>query len=75
VSTKAKNLPSQQGAYSPWLDKDSMDKAQYNWLVDLHKNGQLLHPDKPAASFAKLAVNGIPKEVIGKVVPWDDPRL
>lgn len=52
-----------------------MDKAQYDWLVDLHKDGQLLHPDKPAASFAKLVVNGIPEEVIGKVVPWDDPRL
>lgn len=43
----------------------------YNLLVDMHKQGKMLHPDQPAATFVKLAVDGIPQEIRGKTVAWD----
>ncbi len=52
-----------------------MEKSQYDWLVNLHKDGHLLQPNQPASSFVKLVLNGIPEEVVGKVIPWDDTRI
>ena len=43
----------------------------YDLLVDLHKHGKLLHPDKPAAAFVKLATEGIPEEIRGQTIAWD----
>lgn len=54
-----------------FTDKDTLDPEMYDFLVDLHSQGKLLHPDQPAATFAKLAVEGIPPEVRGQTVAWD----
>lgn len=43
----------------------------YNLLVVMHEQGKMLHPDQPAATFVKLAVDGIPQEIRGKTVAWD----
>lgn len=56
-------------------DKDTLDPAMYNFLVDLHSQGKLLHPDQPAATFVKLAMEGIPPEVRGQTVAWDNPYV
>lgn len=42
------------------------------WLNDLHEKGKLLKPHQPAAAFTKLALEGVPSEIVGKVVKWDD---
>jgi hypothetical protein len=47
----------------------------YHFLVDIHKQGNLLHPDQPAASLVKLALDGIPQDIRGQVVAWDDDRV
>ncbi|KIW80718.1 hypothetical protein AYO21_05605 [Fonsecaea monophora] len=55
--------------------KTHMPAEQYNWLTSLHANGELLRPEAPASSFARLAVSGIPKDLNGQVVAWDDERV
>jgi hypothetical protein len=52
-----------------------MPKEQYDWLNGLHNEGRLIKPEKPAATFAKLALKGVPTEARGKVVAWDDARV
>lgn len=52
-----------------------MPEDQHKWLSDLHAKGELLSPDLPASTFVKLALHGIPKDVAGKMVYWDDPRV
>lgn len=41
-------------------------------FVDLHKDGKLLDPMDVAKVYCKLVIEGIPKEVDGKYVRWDD---
>ncbi|OAL45656.1 NAD(P)-binding protein [Pyrenochaeta sp. DS3sAY3a] len=53
----------------------NMPAEQYNWLVDMKAKGQLLHPKQPASTFAHLAINGVPADLNGQVVPWDDNRV
>jgi len=47
----------------------------YNHLVDMYKQGKLLHPGQPAASFVKIAVDEIPQEIRGPTMAWDDVRI
>jgi hypothetical protein len=56
----------------PETDKATMPPEQYNWLNDMYEKGELVNPEKPASTFAKLALRGVPPEVRGKVVAWDD---
>lgn len=56
-------------------DQNNLPIEQYNWLKDLYAKGGLLRPEQPARSFVHLAVNGIPPEIVGTVVPWDDSRI
>lgn len=56
-------------------DKSNMSAEQHNWLSSLYSNGGLLRAEQPASSFVKLALNGIPKSLNGKVIPWDDVKL
>ncbi|KAH6714899.1 hypothetical protein BKA61DRAFT_481022 [Leptodontidium sp. MPI-SDFR-AT-0119] len=53
----------------------NMPPKQYKWLSELHYRGELLQPDRPASSFVHLAVHGIPLELNGQVVEWDDIRI
>ncbi|KAL6229008.1 hypothetical protein BDW75DRAFT_225838 [Aspergillus navahoensis] len=55
--------------------QQTMPEDQYKWLADLHAKGELLSPDLPASTFVKLALHGIPKDVAGKMVYWNDPRV
>lgn len=52
-----------------------MPAEQHNWLTSLYSKGGLLRAEQPASSFVKLALNGIPKSLNGKVIPWDDVKL
>lgn len=52
-----------------------MPSHQYKWLSELHAKGGLLPPERPASSFVRLAVDGIPKDLNGLVVGWDDARI
>ncbi|OAP56473.1 hypothetical protein AYL99_09652 [Fonsecaea erecta] len=55
--------------------KFHMPAEQYNWLTDLHANGELLPPEAPASTFASLALSEIPKDLNGQVIAWDDHRI
>lgn len=41
----------------------------------MHRDGEMLRPEEPATRFVALAVDGIPKEMVGAVVKWNDPRF
>ncbi|OQV01807.1 hypothetical protein CLAIMM_07099 [Cladophialophora immunda] len=55
--------------------KSRMPAEQYNWLTALHANGELLRPEAPASTFVRLALTGIPKDLNGQVIAWDDDRV
>lgn len=56
-------------------DKENFPEHMYKWLDDLHKAGGLLKPEQPGGSLGKLAMNGIPTELSGQLIPWDDIRI
>lgn len=56
-------------------DKDTLDPETYDFLTNLHEQGKMLLPDQPAASFVKLATDGIPQEIMGQTISWDDLRI
>lgn len=51
------------GTASPELQK---------FLNALKAEGRLLKPEEPAAAFAKLVEIGIPKDLNGQTVYWED---
>ena len=52
-----------------------MPKKQYEWLSTAHARGEMLKPEQPASSFTRLVVNGIPPDLKGQVIAWDDARI
>ena len=56
-------------------DKENMSAESYNWLSSMHAQGELLRPEQPASSFVRLALKGVPKELNGKVIKWDNARI
>lgn len=53
----------------------SMTPQALKRFTDLQKNGQLLKPQVPAGVYAALAITGIPKDLNGLYVRYNDPRL
>jgi len=53
----------------------SMTPEALKRFTDLQEEGQLLPPNVPGAVYAALALNGIPKELNGIYIRYDDPRL
>ena len=53
----------------------SMTPQALKRFTDLQKNGQLLKPEIPASVYAALAFNGIPNDLNGSYVRYNDPRL
>jgi hypothetical protein len=47
----------------------------YNWLHNIYEKGDLLKPEQPGGTLAKLAMNGVPKSQSGKLLPWDDRSI
>ena len=57
------------------LDESDMGAKQYEWLSSLHAKGELLRPEQPAGSFARLALEGIPTPLNGLVISWNDSSI
>jgi len=55
--------------------KTDLPEHMYSWLNDMHLKGELLRPEQPGGSLAKLAMHGVPQEIAGEVVGWDDKRI
>lgn len=53
----------------------SMTPQALKRFTDLQKNGQLLKPEIPASVYAALALNGIPNDLNGTYVRYNDARL
>ncbi|CCK73491.1 SDR family oxidoreductase NDAI_0G05080 [Naumovozyma dairenensis CBS 421] len=54
---------------------ESMTRESLERFTDLYNEKKLLDPIIPATIYAKLAIRGIPDELNGKYVRYDDPRL
>lgn len=52
-----------------------MERKQWERMTELHEKGELVHPDRIAVTYVKLARAGIPQEIVGKMVEWDDERI
>lgn len=57
------------------LDQSSLPKEQYEWLRGMYSRGEMLSPGQPAGAFTGLVVNGIPEELNGQTVEWNDARI
>ncbi|KIY04077.1 uncharacterized protein Z520_00769 [Fonsecaea multimorphosa CBS 102226] len=55
--------------------QNSLPEKTYTWLKGIHDRGELLRPDQPARTFVAFALGGIPEELTGKVVDWNDPKI
>ncbi|KAJ2849352.1 hypothetical protein IWW36_002689 [Coemansia brasiliensis] len=53
--------------------EDHMHKEDYEKFVKLHRDGELLAPEKPARVIARLALEA-PRELSGKFFSWDSPE-
>lgn len=53
----------------------SMTNESLKRFKDLHDNGELLPPEIPGEIYAKLAIKGIPKNLNGVYLRYNDPRL
>lgn len=56
-------------------DKKTMPPEFYKFLEDLYHNKELLRPEQPAATYVRMALEGIPTDAVGKVLDWDDQRI
>ncbi|RKL26379.1 hypothetical protein BFJ72_g13775 [Fusarium proliferatum] len=63
VDTEMQTGLREEGTVSPELQK---------FLNALKAEGRLLKPEEPAAAFAKLVEIGIPKDLNGQTVYWED---
>ncbi|KAF5625176.1 uncharacterized protein FTJAE_10073 [Fusarium tjaetaba] len=63
VDTEMQTGLREEGTASPELQK---------FLDALKAEGRLLKPEEPAAAFAKLVETGIPKDLNGQTVYWED---
>lgn len=52
-----------------------MDPAALQRFTQLHETGQLLPPEVPGSIFANLALQGIPPDLSGKYLRYNDPAL
>lgn len=55
--------------------KDNLTPDMYEWLSGMHARGELLKPDQPGGTLARLAMQGVPKEISGQTLPWNDERI
>ncbi|KAG4261441.1 short chain dehydrogenase [Fusarium proliferatum] len=63
VDTEMQTGLREEGTVSPELQK---------FLNALKAEGRLLKPEEPAGAFAKLVETGIPKDLNGQTVYWED---
>lgn len=54
--------------------RHGMPPEEHRRFVDLHRQGALLPPEKPARSLAALAL-AAPPEWSGEFLAWDEPRV
>lgn len=54
--------------------KSVFSKEQYAGMQPLWQEGSILKAEQPAEKMAKAALKA-PKELSGKVIKWDDPKL
>lgn len=54
---------------------EGMTKEALQRFVDLHENDQLLPPSVPAKIYAGLASRGIPAELNGSYLRYNDEKL
>lgn len=52
-----------------------MNDSAHKMFLDLHEQGKLLKPEVPGGVCALLALKGIPEEVSGKFVEYNDSKL
>lgn len=57
------------------LGPNSMTQESLQRFLDLRKNRELLAPAVPAAVYGKLALQGIPQELNGQYLRYNDKRL
>lgn len=57
------------------LGPDAMTPEALKRFIDLRKNKELLPPAVPAAVYGKLALEGIPAELNGQYLRYNDKRL
>ncbi|KAK5026927.1 hypothetical protein LTS07_007226 [Exophiala sideris] len=55
--------------------KDKLRPDMHKMLSGLHARGELLKPEQPGSTLARLAVQGVPKEISGQMLPWNDDRI
>lgn len=54
--------------------KSVFNKEQYTGMQPLWEEGHILKAEQPAEKMAKAALKA-PKELSGKIIKWDDPKL